>query len=77
MVTKGEGFMIIDIRDLPEGVKLKSIDCKILFDDTVSVVNTTVSTVAKPSAVHISTPASEAQGARPEKIATEMQDLKF
>ena len=59
--------MIIELRELPDGVAIKSIDCHIEFsqDGSVKKVNVTPAPAAKPAE------------SRPENIAPEMQDLKF
>lgn len=67
LVTKGEGSMIIELRELPDGVAIKPIDCHIEFsqDGSVKKVDVTPVKAAKPTR------------SRPENIAPEMQDLKF
>lgn len=66
--------MIIEIRDLPAGASIKSINCSIDFNDggtqTVAVEPKIVEPKPKPQ------PAPEPE-TRPEKIAPEMQDLEF
>lgn len=64
--------MLIELRDLPEGVTIKSIDCHIEFNGSGTEVSVKkVSTAAAPK---IPEPKVEE---RPANIAPEMQDLKF
>ena len=59
--------MLIELRDLPEGVTIKSIDCHIEFNSSGTEVSVKkVSTAAAPKVEE-----------RPANIAPEMQDLKF
>lgn len=70
---EGERFMIIELRDLPQGAAIKAIDCHIEFssDGTVKSITTAPKVAPTPSV-----PRPEPQN-RPENIAPEMQDLKF
>ena len=64
--------MIIEIKDLPPGVKVSSIECKVKFcDDGAIVTDSSVTTVN--NSVATDTPQED----RPENIAPEMQDLEF
>ena len=69
-------FMIIEIRDMPAGAKIKTIDCHIAFDDDGTVASVTSTTM--PSVVTQPTqPAMPLVEARPEKVSSEMQDIEF
>lgn len=70
-------FMIIEIRDMPVGAKIKTIDCHIAFDDdgTVACVASTVVPSSEASAV--TQPAMPQVESRPEKVSSEMQDIEF
>ena len=74
-------FMIIEIRDMPVGAKIKTIDCHITFDDdgTVASVESVTST-AVPSAgasAQLAQPEMPQVESRPEKVSSEMQDIEF
>lgn len=78
-----DGFMIIEIRDMPAGAKIKTIDCHIEFDDDGTVASVTSTTVPSTGAPAVTMPAQGAQPAmpqvesRPEKVSSEMQDIEF
>lgn len=76
-----DGFMIIEIRDMPAGAKIKTIDCHITFDDdgaVVSVASTTVPSAGAPAVPAQPTqPAMPQVESRPEKVSSEMQDIEF
>lgn len=66
--------MIIEIRDVPAGAKIKTIDCHITFDDdgTVACVASTTVPSAAPTQ-----PVMPQVESRPEKVSSEMQDIEF
>ena len=68
--------MIIEIRDMPAGAKIKTIDCHITFDDdgTVACVKSMASTSEAPAVTQPVMPQVES---RPEKVSSEMQDIEF
>ena len=76
-------FMIIEIRDMPVGAKIKTIDCHITFDDdgavasVKSVASTTVPASEAPAVTQSAQPAMPQVEARPEKVSSEMQDIEF
>lgn len=74
-------FMIIEIRDMPAGAKIKTIDCHITFDDdadggtVASVTSTAVPSASEaPAGPQPTMPQVES---RPEKVSSEMQDIEF
>ena len=72
-------FMIIEIRDMPAGAKIKTIDCHITFDGdgtVASVTSTTVPSASEAPAVPAQ-PAMPQVESRPEKVSSEMQDIEF
>lgn len=61
--------MIIEIRDLPCGATIKSINCNIEFDGMTE--SPRVSVITSPA------PVKAQPETRPEKIAPEMQEIEF
>ena len=62
--------MIIEIKDLPPGCKIKSINCKIDFDEGGCTTTNVITSSQQP----VST---QSHHERPENIAPEMKDLEF
>lgn len=69
--------MIIEIRDVPAGAKIKTIDCHITFDDDGTVVSVASTQVPASEAPAVKQPAMPQVESRPEKVSSEMQDIEF